>query len=136
MPGRTLRSDRSERGAATALATGLCGVLLTLGAVLGVIAAVVVDLRTAQAAADLGALAGAVAVGRGDDGCASSAQVAAANGATLTSCAVDGREVKVSVVVRGPRWLGLAADPTAQARAGPVGVADDLGARAAVTLGQ
>ena len=111
---------QDERGAATALATGLCGVLLSLGAVLGVIAAVVVDLRTAQAAADLAALAGATAAGRGEDACVAGARVAAANGAELVSCAPDGREVRLVVRVGGPRWLGLAADPTAEARAGPV----------------
>lgn len=112
--------DRGERGAATVFATVVAGAVLLLGAVLGVVAAVVVDLRTAQAAADLAALAGASAVGRAADPCDDAARVALANGAELRACHSQGREVVVEVVVAGPRWLGLAADPTARARAGPV----------------
>lgn len=119
-PGRAgSRGRGSERGAATAYAAVVVGVVLLLGCVLAVVAAVVVDLRRAQAAADLAALAGAVAAGTGEDPCAAAGAVAAANGATLTSCTPAGREVTLEVRVAGPRWLGLAADPTARARAGP-----------------
>ena len=53
------------------------------------------------------------------DPCAAGADVAAANGARLASCAVAGRDVTVRVTVTGPRWLGQAGDLTAEARAGP-----------------
>lgn len=105
----------------------VAAVLLAVGAGLGVVAAVVVDLRTAQAAADLAALAGASATGRGEVPCGTADQVARANGASLRSCTVAGLEVTVDVEVAGPRWLGLAADPTAQARAGPAGLPSALG---------
>jgi hypothetical protein len=45
--------------------------------------------------------------------------VAAANGAALDSCVVDGFDVQVQVTVAGPRWLGQLHDLAAEARAGP-----------------
>ncbi|WP_193611101.1 Rv3654c family TadE-like protein [Nocardioides lijunqiniae] len=110
---------RGEGGAATLFAVSCLAVLLMLGAALGVVAAVVVAHRQAQAAADLSALAGAEVLGRGRDPCAAAAQVAAANGARLAACTVTGRDVLVEVVVAGPHWLGQQADPSARARAGP-----------------
>jgi secretion/DNA translocation related TadE-like protein len=94
-------------------------VLLLLGAALGVVAAMVHAHRVGQSAADLAALAGAGAIGGGRDPCSAGAATAAANGARLVSCAVDGRVVTVTVEVAGPRWLGQTADLTAEARAGP-----------------
>jgi secretion/DNA translocation related TadE-like protein len=110
---------RTERGAAALLAVAMAGVLLMVGAALGVVAALVVDHRRAQAAADLAALAGAVAAGRGDQACPAAADVARGNGAELVDCAHDGRVVTVRVRVAGPHWLGQEADLEARARAGP-----------------
>lgn len=110
---------RDESGAATLLVIAMAGVLLLLGGALGVVQAMVVAHRHAQAAADLAALAGAAALARGEDGCLSAAAVAAANGASLTSCVPSGSEVRVVVTVSGPRGLGQAADLSASARAGP-----------------
>ena len=123
---RPSRRRRNESGAATLLAVAMAGVLLLLGAALGVVQAMVVAHRQAQAAADLAALAGAAALARGEDGCLRAAAVADANGASVTSCAPSGAEVRVTVTVRGPRWLGQAADLTASARAGP-GTAESSG---------
>jgi len=109
---------RHELGAATLLVVAMAGVLLLLGAALGVVQAMVVAHRQAQSAADLAALAGAAAIARGEDGCLRAAAVAAANDASVTSCAPSGAEVRVTVTVSGPRWLGQAADLTASARAG------------------
>jgi secretion/DNA translocation related TadE-like protein len=100
-------------------AVACLGAVLLLGAALGVAAAMVSDHRTAQAAADLAALAGASAVADGQDGCAEAGRIAAGNGASLSGCSVLGREVRVAVVVSGPRWLGAHADLMAQSRAGP-----------------
>ncbi|WP_182525456.1 Rv3654c family TadE-like protein [Nocardioides dongkuii] len=110
---------RAERGSASVPAVACLAVLLLVGAALGAVAALVVAHRAAQSAADLGALAAAVALADGDDGCAAAGAVAAANAARLTGCAVEGRDVRVTVAVDGPRWLGLDVDPTAEARAGP-----------------
>lgn len=110
---------RPDRGAASLLAVNLIALLLLVGAALGVVAAMFRAHRVAQSAADLAALAGATALQRAGPGCAAAAEVAAANGADLTSCAVAGPEVRVTVRVAGPRWLGQSGDLTAQARAGP-----------------
>jgi secretion/DNA translocation related TadE-like protein len=75
--------------------------------------------RVAQSAADLAALAGAEARGRGRDPCATAASIALANGASLDSCVVEGFDVRLQVTVAGPHWLGQRHDLSAQARAGP-----------------
>jgi secretion/DNA translocation related TadE-like protein len=108
-----------ERGSATPFLVACLVLLLLLGAAFGVVAAMVRTHRSAQSAADLAALAAAAALATGADPCAAGADVAAANGALLTSCAVVGREATVRVVVEGPHWLGQSADLEAQARAGP-----------------
>jgi secretion/DNA translocation related TadE-like protein len=110
---------RDQRGSATVLVIAMSGVLLLVGAALGVVAAVVVAHRVAQAAADLAALAGAEAAGRGADACAVAAHVAAANHARVTACRAEGRIVEVSVSAPGPHWLGQTADLAARSRAGP-----------------
>ncbi len=114
-------SVRPDRGAATVLVTACLGVLLLIGCALAVVAAMVTAHRSAQAAADLAALAGAVAARDGADPCAAAGSVAADNGADLTRCATDGVEVTVEVEVPGPRWLGQTHDLSAAARAGPAG---------------
>jgi secretion/DNA translocation related TadE-like protein len=108
-----------ERGAATLLALAMTGVLLLVGAGLGVVGAMVADHRRAQAAADLAALAGAGASARGDPACVAAGELARLNDAELLECSVDGAEVRVRVRVAGPRWLGQDADLEARARAGP-----------------
>lgn len=108
-----------ERGAVTVLAVALLGLILLVGVALGVAAAMVVDHRRAQAAADLAALAGATAHQRGEDGCGAAGRVAVANGGTLGGCRVEGDAVVVEVRVTGPRWLGQVADLSGRARAGP-----------------
>ncbi|GAA4815679.1 hypothetical protein GCM10025786_21660 [Nocardioides caeni] len=100
----------------------MAGVLLLIGCAAGVVGALVVDHRRAQAAADLAALAGAAAVSdpTGLDPCAEAAAIVRANGAGLVSCVASGAVVTVEVSVTGPRWLGQRADLSARARAGPV----------------
>lgn len=115
---RRRASAVGQRGAATILVIALAGVLLMIGAGLGVVAAMVADHRRAQSAADLAALAGAGAV-LGGDPCAEAATIAGHNGATVTSCAVQGRDVVVEVMVEGSRWLWQTGDLVARARAGP-----------------
>ena len=115
---------RDEAGAATLLVLGMTGVLLLVGAALGVVGAMVVDHRRAQAAADLAALAGATATAQGDPGCAAAGEVAQLNGAELVDCSTDGSPMGATVTVRvrvnGPHWLGQQADLEASARAGSV----------------
>lgn len=110
---------RDERGAATLLVTACLGLLMLVGCALAVVAAMVTAHRSAQAAADLAALAGAGAIQEGGDACAAAGSVAVANDARLIGCTVAGDDVTVEVKVRGPRWLGQPHDLSAQARAGP-----------------
>lgn len=110
---------RDEHGGVTLFAVACLGTLLLVGAGLGVVAAMLVAHRSAQSAADLAALAGAASLAEGADGCAAARLIASANGGRLEQCAVDGREVTVTVRVTGPRWLGQTADLRGRARAGP-----------------
>jgi secretion/DNA translocation related TadE-like protein len=110
---------RDERGGATLFAVAVIGVLVLVGAGLGVVGAMVHAHRAAQSAADLAALAGAQARARGRDPCAAAAAVAGANHATLEGCAVEAADVRLRVTVAGPHWLGQRHDLSADARAGP-----------------
>lgn len=112
-------ASADERGSAMPFAVACLGLVLLVGAALGVVAAMVAAHRTAQAAADLAALAGASAVQRGADGCAAADAIARANGGIVDDCAVAEQDVTVIVRVAGPRWLGQRADLSARARAGP-----------------
>lgn len=114
------RPERDDRGAATVLVVAFLGLLLLLGAALGVVGAMVRAHRTAQSAADLAALAAAAALADGHDACAAAAEVAAANDTRVLTCTPLGVDVRLTVEAAGPRWLGQAADLTAEARAGPV----------------
>jgi secretion/DNA translocation related TadE-like protein len=108
-----------EAGAATLLVLAMAGVLLLVGSALGVVQAMVVAHRMAQAAADLAALAGASAAAHGQAPCEAAATVALLNGSRLVSCQQSAGDVTVEVVVTGPHWLGQQGDLTAEARAGP-----------------
>jgi secretion/DNA translocation related TadE-like protein len=110
---------RDQRGSATVLVLSMSGVLLLVGAALGVVAALVVAHRTAQSGADLAALAGAQAAVAGSDACGAASAVAAKNDVRLTDCHAQGRVVEVTVSATGPHWLGQTADLSARARAGP-----------------
>ena len=117
-----VRRSGGSRGAATVLVTACLGVLLLVGCALAVVAAMVTAHRTAQAAADLAALAGATAAQHGRDPCATATSVAADNGARVTQCSIVDRDVTVEVAVDGPHWLGQRHDLAAAARAGPADV--------------
>jgi secretion/DNA translocation related TadE-like protein len=111
-----------ERGSATVWVLALSGVLAVVGVAAVLVGAAVVARHRAASAADLAALAAGGQVVTGNPApCTTAADVAAANGAELTACTVDGAavvEVAVRVPVRlgglGVRWAA------ARARAGPV----------------
>ncbi|GAA4671287.1 Rv3654c family TadE-like protein [Nocardioides nanhaiensis] len=113
------RPERPERGAATVLVLAFAGVLVLVGAACAVVAALLLAHRTAQAAADLAALAAAQALAEGGDACGQAGSVARRHGAELVDCRPAGAEVRLTVVVEGPRWLGQTGDGVAEARAGP-----------------
>lgn len=108
-----------ERGSATLLVLAMAGLLMFLGLGLSGVAAIVLTQRSAQAAADLAALAGASAVASGSDACEGAAAIAESNGVTLVDCRLAGPVVTVAVTVAGPRLIDRRYDVTAEARAGP-----------------
>lgn len=118
-PVPTGQGTRSERGAGTTLVLAMVGVVLTMAMAVAACAGILVAHRQAQAAADLAALAGAVAAARGGDGCGAASEVAALNGARLTSCVLEGRRVRVRAGVRGPAWAGFRRELLGEAVAGP-----------------
>lgn len=110
---------RRDGGAATVLATSLVGLLVFAAVALVWVSGLVADHRTAQAAADLAALAGAEAIQQGHAACGAAGDIARANGASLRTCAVSGDEVRVTVTVRSAALGGLRPDVSARAHAGP-----------------
>lgn len=113
------RREGAERGSATGFALGAVALVLvvSLGAVAG--ARVLITHRTAGAAADLGALAGAVALQRGQDGCGAAQRLVERHGAVTVSCRETDQEVRLIVSVDVGRLLGRTVAVTARAHAGP-----------------
>lgn len=112
-------SHEPERGSASMLVVSLIGVILLLGMAAAFMTAGAAAHRRAQAGADLAALAGAVALQRGDDACAAAGQVAGSNTAEVTSCVVEGEDVVLEVRVASPEFLGHDFEIHGRARAGP-----------------
>jgi secretion/DNA translocation related TadE-like protein len=110
-------SGDHQRGSGSVLVIGVVAVIVTVGLASVHLAGAVANRHAAQATADAAALAGAFHAGRGEAGCSAAAQVAVANGAVLTSCSQEGREVWVSVEVRAG---GVLPPASGRARAGPV----------------
>jgi secretion/DNA translocation related TadE-like protein len=109
-----------DRGGATIwlLAAGLLVVLF--GAAIAGVGSAIVARHRAQAAADLGALAGAPHALAGEPVvCGWAARVVAANGARLVECRLDGVDVIVTTAVTPAGYAGLAGAAQASARAGP-----------------
>ncbi|HEV7212893.1 MAG TPA: Rv3654c family TadE-like protein [Blastococcus sp.] len=110
-----------ERGSATVWVLLLAGLIAVLGAAGVLVGGAFVGRHRAAAAADFAALAGAGRAVVGDrSACATAADVASANGASLRSCRLlPGAVVDVSVTVPvrlGPLGVLQAAG---RARAGP-----------------
>jgi secretion/DNA translocation related TadE-like protein len=115
----TRRLAGDQRGSATVLAVVVSGVLATTFVVAAVIGGALVGQRRAATAADLAALAGASALQQAQPACTVARRLARANDATLTSCTVDGDEVRVGTAVRVPLWRGRSLTVESAARAGP-----------------
>ncbi len=114
-----------ESGSATVLMAGVLGVVVAIGLVAMTIAVYALAYHRVRAAADLAALSGAVAYGKGDDACGAAAATARANGAEVSRCDAVGDvlgyvvtvEARVLVPTRAP---GLPRSVQARAFAGPV----------------
>jgi len=114
------RGERAgQRGTSTVLATVLVGVLAVVATLVAWVGGAVTDQRRVESAADLGALAGASAARRGEDGCTAAGAMVARNRARMVWCSGTGSTVTVQAA-RGTRpVLGLRFTVTSRARAGP-----------------
>jgi secretion/DNA translocation related TadE-like protein len=109
------------QGSASVLAL-VWGLAITAVAGAGIVLAAALSARsTVQAAADLGALAGATAILEpAAAACARAGTIVAANGADLVACEVRGAGVRVRASVPAPaavRWLLPGREPILRARA-------------------
>ncbi|MEV0949729.1 Rv3654c family TadE-like protein [Promicromonospora sp. NPDC050249] len=110
----------SERGAGTVLVLGVIAVILVLAFGIAALGAAQNARGAAQAAADLGALAGATALRDGFDPCGTARTAVARNGAALAVCEELGGGVVRVVVTRAAAGPGGALGAArASARAGP-----------------
>lgn len=115
MRNATARLLREEDGSTTVAAALFIAAFVVLTLV-GVTAGVrVVQARQAAVAADLSAVAGAVAAQEGDDACEAAGKIAQANHAHLVNCELDGEDVQVSVERK---------ERKATSRAGPAAMED------------
>jgi len=110
---------RVDDGVATVWAALLIAVLSLITLVAAGLVGVIAARHRAEAAADLAALAGAVAARDGNDPCAAASIIAAANEATMLSCSELDRVVEVSVGVSASGLAGLDWEQVGVARAGP-----------------
>ncbi len=114
-----MNPDREEGFVAVATA-GLVLVLVGLATLVASLGAVAVARHRAATAADLAALAAAQhAVEGAGKACGMAERVAAAQGARIVDCALDGAVATVEVSVRPPGRLGSFGTAHARARAGP-----------------
>jgi hypothetical protein len=123
------RVPQSDDGSGTVLVLGLVGVAITFFVVTALAALLVAGHARARTAADLGALAGAAVAVENlrttglTDPCVAVADVALANGAQVTSCAVLPAG-KVRVCVDVTLTGGLFSQTDTQVKSSQVGVGD------------
>lgn len=113
-----------ERGAGTVLVLGVVGAVFVLALGIAGLGAAQNARGAAQAAADLGALAGATALRDGYDPCGTADAAVARNGAEVASCEVLGQGVVRVVATRPVAGVvgevgGVLGPARASARAGP-----------------
>jgi len=107
----------NDRGSGSVWLLGVGLAVVLFGGMVAHVELAIVARHRAEAAADLGALAGAVRAAEGADAaCARAGLLVAANGARLAGCRVDGLDVTVTADVDLPDGIGPA---HATARAGP-----------------
>lgn len=111
--------SRGEGGWGAPVVVALTGVLVTVTIAAAVLGRLLVEHRQAAAAADLAALAGAVAVQHGQDGCAAAAESVGHHGAELRGCTVDGERVRVEAAMPAREVWGRRIQVRATAHAGP-----------------
>lgn len=114
------RALAAERGSATLWVLALVAVVWTLSMAMFCVGQVLGARHRAAAAADLAALAGAEQALWGQErACGAAAEVATAQGARISGCAVSGLVADVAVEVSLRGLLGHFPPAAARARAGP-----------------
>jgi secretion/DNA translocation related TadE-like protein len=110
-----------DAGSATIVVLGIALVIVSAACAMVMLAAAICARHSAQAAADLAALAAAQHIGVDDGGCVAAADIAAVNRASLESCEIrldaDGRAGTVDIALSRPVGTGALAQWTARARA-------------------
>lgn len=113
-----------DRGAASLLVLAIGLTLVAAGLAGAAVGAARVARHQARAAADFGALAGAVHAAQGEQAaCVRAAELVGANGGRLTHCRLDGLELVIRAEVAVTPLPALDRAASASARAGPVGAA-------------
>jgi secretion/DNA translocation related TadE-like protein len=120
---RASAGRHGERGSAAVLATVFVGLLAVVAVFVAALGGVLADQRRVESAADLAALAAAAALQSGADPCAAARAVGHRNRASVVSCRVAGEVVTVTAMLGARLVLGRTVRVTADARAGPVGIA-------------
>ncbi|HET9827818.1 MAG TPA: Rv3654c family TadE-like protein [Nocardioidaceae bacterium] len=110
---------QDQHGSATVLAAVLMAALMGCAMLVTVVGEAVTVQRRVEAAADLGALAGASAAQRGEDACAAAGSVVTRNRARLTECSATGDVVTVRTTRATRPLLGLRFTLRSRAMAGP-----------------
>jgi secretion/DNA translocation related TadE-like protein len=112
---------KGDRGAATIFVLAIGLVLVSAGVAGAAVGSARIGRHRAQAAADLGALAGAARAVEGTEAaCRQAARFVNANSVQMTSCEVRGLEIVVRTNVTIAPMPGLSRHAQAAARAGPV----------------
>lgn len=115
---------REERGSATIVGCFLMAALVVVTATLVHVGSAVASRHRAQAAADLAALAVAVALDRGSEqACGQAERIATRMRVRVRACTVDGWDAIVEVAAEVTTALPGAGEAVAIARAGPAGQA-------------
>ncbi|MFI6821473.1 Rv3654c family TadE-like protein [Micromonospora sp. NPDC050187] len=115
------RCPAGDRGGASILLLAVGLVLLLVGLFGAAVGAARTARQQARVAADFAALAGAGISFRGaETACRRAAELAAANGARLAKCHLDGLDVQVTAEVTVAPLPGLHRKATVTSRAGPV----------------
>jgi len=109
-----------QRGAGTVLGLGFLGLVSVIAFVAVGLGGIVVVHRRAESAADLAALAAASGYQGGSGPCDAARRIAAANGATVVRCALDGPVATVEVACTAR--IGAPIRMIGRARAGPEGL--------------
>lgn len=109
---------RDECGLATPLVMVTAAVVLLAALGVAGLGRLLVEQRRVAAAADLSALAAAVAAQRGQDPCAAATRMARLNAAVVVGCTTEAESARVSAATTFALW-GRSVTVRAEATAGP-----------------